>query len=86
MTPTLFDGVTFDEKRDGKRLQQQLHTVRALALTHDWWTLHELAKTTGFPEASVSARLRDLRKAKFGGYNVERKYVDRGIWAYRVTR
>jgi len=39
------------------------------------------------PEASVSARLRDLRKAKFGGYRVERQRVreGRGLYHYRLT-
>jgi uncharacterized membrane protein len=52
----------------------------------DWWTLAELARATGYPEASISARLRDLRKPKFGGYTVERQYVERGLFRYRVTR
>jgi hypothetical protein len=87
MTPTLFDGATFDEKRDGGRLQAQLETVRQLVIEQPtWWTLKWLSAATGYPEASVSARLRDLRKAKFGGYLVERKYISNGQWAYRVTR
>ena len=84
--PTLFDGITLNDERDNGRLAQQLHSVRKLALQREWFTLREIAFSLNYPEASVSARLRDLRKAKFGGYNVERKYVERGIWAYRVTR
>ena len=87
LLPTLFDGITINDERDNGRLTKQLDAVRAAMLKWpEWWTLAHLAETTGYPEASVSARLRDLRKAKFGGYNVERKYVERGIWAYRVTR
>jgi len=85
--PTLFDGITINDERDNGRLQAQLDRVRDVTLgSLNWWTLGELACVTGYPEASVSARLRDLRKAKFGGFNVERKYVSRGLWAYRVTR
>ena len=84
---SLFDGITINDERDNGRLQAQLDRVRAVMLgSLNWWTLRDIATWTGYPEASVSARLRDLRKAKFGGYNVERKYVERGIWAYRVTR
>jgi hypothetical protein len=36
------------------------------------------------PESSVSARLRDLRKPRFGGYQVERKYVFKGCFAYQL--
>ena len=85
-SPTLFDGITINDERDNGRLAQQLHSVRKLALQLSWFTLKEMADNTGHPEASVSARLRDLRKAKFGGYNVERKYVERGLWVYKVTR
>ena len=84
--PTLFDGITINDERDNGRLHVQLTEVRRITGNEQWWTLAQLARATGFPEASVSARLRDLRKAKFGSFNVERKYVERGIWAYRVTR
>ena len=85
--PTLFDGITINDERDNGRLNKQFMAVKMLIVNYPGWlTLAEIAKYTGYPEASVSARLRDLRKAKFGGYNVERKYVERGIWAYRVTR
>ena len=36
-----------------------------------WLTLEELAKLTHYPPASISAQLRHLRKAEFGGYEVE---------------
>lgn len=35
--------------------------------------------------ASISARLRDLRKPKFGGYVVERRRRTVGTWEYRVS-
>lgn len=37
------------------------------------------------PEASVSARLRDLRQAKYGGFTVERKKLAGHAWfTYRM--
>ena len=45
-----------------------------------------IAEAVGSPEASVSARLRDLRKPAFGGHTVERQYVERGLFRYRVVR
>jgi len=36
-------------------------------------SLAGIAHATGFPEASISARLRDFRRPKFGGYTVERR-------------
>jgi len=81
-----FDGETFDAERDGSRLKHQLEAVRTLMLDGEWRTLSEISKLTkDYPEASVSARLRDLRKAKFGGFTVDREYVEKGLWRYRVT-
>lgn len=82
-----FDGITYDPKRDGPRLHVQLDAVRDFMVEHHahWWTLDELHTALQFPEASISARLRDLRKQKFGGYEIARKYVARGQWAYRLA-
>lgn len=37
------------------------------------------------PEASVSARLMDFRKARFGSHYVDQEYVLMGLWKYRLT-
>lgn len=80
-----FDGQTFLPDRDGERLTRQHHRVLALMRDGAWRTLAEIAKITGDPEASVSARLRSLRTEKFGGYKVERRYIRRGLHAYRLV-
>lgn len=80
-----FDGPTFDAARDGQRLTEQLHRVKALVRDGQWRTLADIAAQTGDPEASVSARLRDLRKKKFGGHALEKRFVRRGLWMYRVV-
>jgi hypothetical protein len=79
-----FKGETFDPKRDGKRLEGQLDKVRALMLRNvgRWFTLAFISEVTDAPEASVSARLRDLRRE---GLTIERRYVRRGLWEYRVA-
>jgi hypothetical protein len=83
-----FGGNTFDEKLDGDRLRRQLAAVRAETSDGQWWTLHRLSLAVGAPEASVSARLRDLRKKKFGGYIVERRRIPNGngLHMYRIPR
>jgi len=63
----------------------QLAKVRSLMLDGQWRSLIEIAAATESPQASVSARLRDLRKAKFGGYTVERRVLARGLFEYRVN-
>jgi hypothetical protein len=77
-------GETFDAKRDGKRLNAQAAHVYRLMQDGKWRTLAEIAAATDHPEASVSARLRDLRKPKLGGLTVERRHVEGGVWQYRV--
>lgn len=80
-----FDGATYDRERDGDRLGAQMKAVRDLMLSDGGRrSLTQIAEWIGYPEASVSARLRDLRKTKFGAYNVERRYVANGLWEYRV--
>ena len=77
-------GGTFDAGRDGDRLNRQHAEVYALMRDGQWRTLWEISRTTGHPEASVSARLRDFRKPKHGGHVVERRYLDNGLWRYRL--
>lgn len=86
--PTLFDqprdGWTYDDGRDRIRLNaQHLRVYRAMG-NGTWWTLRGVAGFTGDPEASISARLRDFRKPRFGGHTVERRHVEGGLWEYRL--
>jgi len=74
---TYFHGSTFSASLDGERLTRQLDTVRALMLraggSGQWLSLREIAALTNYPEASISARLRDLRHREHGGYIVARR-------------
>lgn len=76
-----FQGETYERERDHDRLAVQLGAVRRLMSDGKARTLREISEATGAPEASVSARLRDLRKQ---GRTVEREYVSRGLFQYRV--
>lgn len=83
-----FDGQTYDAAHDRDRLAEQLGKVRSVMLDGAWRTLAGLAEVVGAPEASVSARLRDLRKPRFGSYAVERRYrgdLRRGLHEYRIV-
>lgn len=78
------DGSTYDHNRDGVRLHAQHHRVAVFMKDGLWHTLAEIAQATGDPEASISARLRDLRKPHFGAYIIQREYVERGLFRYRM--
>ncbi len=82
-----FDGATFSEEEDGARLSTQLERVLELMKDENWRTIHEIAKIVEGSEASVSARLRDLRKPKFGSYVVckrQRGTRSDGLFEYQI--
>lgn len=81
-----FDGVTYDHAADCQRLTKQLDRVRNLMSDGLWRSLSEIAAATGDGEASVSARLRDMRKSKHGGHTVDRRRFDGGLWKYRMGK
>ena len=80
-----FDGDTYDHERDAVRLGEQTQKVYWLMQDGHWRTLQQIADATGAPEASVSARLRDLRKLRFGKHEVMRRYIARGLFEYRLV-
>lgn len=79
------DGKTYDHARDGARLAKQHNRVLSAMKDGEEHTLAQIAKATGDPEASVSARLRDLRKPRFGSHDIQRRYVERGLFVYRLV-
>jgi hypothetical protein len=82
----------------GERTPTQLDVLRQvmlLAAQYDsWMTLEELARKTHFPEPSISAQLRHLRKPRHGAFTVakRRRMGDEAlrtntherVWEYQV--
>lgn len=81
----LFDGSTYEPRRDEGRLFRQLRDVRSYMADGLWHTLPDIAAGTGHPEASISARLRDLRKDRWGAHTVEREFLRHGLFRYRLV-
>lgn len=76
-------------KQDRKRLSKQLTMVKEFMLSHvgEQVTLAMIHNATGAPEASASARLRDLRKmGREHGWVIETSRVSatRGLYVYRM--
>lgn len=80
-------GPAYDEEIDGERIKKQhIRILNYMAYGH-WKTLAEIAEALSFPEASVSAQLRHLRKSKFGSYRVNKRRRGSFIgsqWEYEV--
>lgn len=82
-----FDGATFSADHDLNRLNTQLAKVYRMLMSGHWYTLGELQNCVGGSEAGISARLRDLRKPKWGANVVERRRrgdASAGLWEYRL--
>lgn len=80
-----FDGATYIKEFDQVRLSKQLQKVFDIMKDGNWRTLEGLSQLTGYPGRSISARLRDLRKTRFGGHIVERERKENGgTYQYRV--
>ena len=82
-----FDGLTYDPEFDAERLGKQAKEVFELMSDGQWRTLDEIFAVTGYPPASISARLRDFRKEKFGGHIVERRargLRHNGLFEYKL--
>lgn len=80
-----FSGETISHDRDTARLAAQYDQVFGLMCDGQWRTLQQISDATGAPPASVSARLRDMRKRRFGAHLVQREHINRGLWRYRVV-
>ena len=78
-----FDGETYDRDRDQERLGSQLLRVAEVMIDGAWHSLPEMEEMTGDPKQSISARLRDMRKEKFGKCQIERRNIGGGNWEYR---
>lgn len=86
-----FDGKTFDKERDEERLFTQLEAVYQVMSDGKWRSIYrlqaDLLRICGVQGsyASLSARLRDLRKEKFGAHFVDRRHVQDGLYEYRLV-
>ncbi len=81
------DGATFSHKFDYERLNRQMRRVYDVVADGQWRSLRMISELAEAPEASVSARLRDLRKPQFGAFVVERTRDPflPGLWLYRLV-
>lgn len=81
----VFDGA--DSGFDNVRLTGQVLRIFNFMRNGNWNTLDDIETETGDPQASVSAQLRHLRKARFGGHTVEKRRKGSkksGLWEYRL--
>lgn len=85
---TAFRGETYEPEHDFKRLAGLLQRVHDFMAPGGWHTLADISAACGGSEASVSARLRDLRRKEYGAHTIERERQSpfTGVWIYRMTQ
>jgi hypothetical protein len=92
-TPSTF-GPTYDEQIDGERLRTQLEVIADVMYQAfnrgQWLSLAEIEGMTGYPQASISAQLRHLKKSVGGNHTVDKRRRSQadggrgGTWEYMV--
>jgi hypothetical protein len=80
-----FAGEGYVHNRDVSRLSAQLIRVWNVMCDGSWRSLEEISALTGAPPTSASAQLRHLRKSRFGAHKVEKLYIRRGLYLYRLV-
>lgn len=79
------DGVTMEVEAI-PRLNKQMAEVYEVVKDGRWRTPHELEELLApVGWSSINARLRDFRKPRFGGYQVERRSCGGGLFEYRLV-
>ena len=78
-------GPAYSESLDGNRIRKQQDAIYTYMRDGRWHTLEEIS-SLGYPESSVSAQLRHLRKPKFGGHTIlkRRRFSGHGLWEYQL--
>lgn len=77
-------GPDYDEKKDKERLSKQRDDILKYMLENGWRTLFEIEDVLKYPQASISAQLRHLRKPQHGSFIVDKRRRGPGTWEYYV--
>lgn len=82
-----FSGAGYEKELDYERLKGQVKVIYDLMKDGVWRTLQEIELATGFPQASISAQLRNLRKKSFGCQKVDKRRrgeEKNGLWEMQL--
>jgi hypothetical protein len=71
------------------KLHKDVAAVKRAMRNLGWATLNAIQRYVHLDrgymaEQTISARVRDLRKDKFGSHRVDRRYAGNGVWEYKL--
>lgn len=78
------DGTETMSQNERDRLRSQFRDVWDVMVEGGKFTLRALEERTSHQQPSISARLRDFRKAEFGGHTVDRFRLPSGFFEYSL--
>lgn len=87
-----FYGPGVETPEDETRLLTQVEFIREYMRAGQWLTLPDICRAyeretgKGILETSASAQLRALRRAKHGGFTVDRRKAAAGLYEYRIRQ
>ena len=82
----VFDGPDLTTQ-DNQRLTTQYNKIFNYMSDGRYRTLYQIAKDLNYPESSVSAQLRHMRKPRFGSHTINRKRIETpngGVYEYQL--
>jgi predicted transcriptional regulator len=86
-TQLTFNGADYVHHLDFNRLNTQMGRIFELMKDSQFRTLSEIEALTGYPQASISAQLRNLKKQKFGGHRLYKRRkgnLNIGLYEYQL--
>jgi len=84
MKSEIISGPNYADPSENARLTTQLNTIFNFMRDSNWRTLRQIAEQTGYPESSISAQLRHLRKPSCGSHEVNKRHIKNGLYEYQV--
>lgn len=79
-----FEGEDYSPERDYSRFKRQQDIIFDYMQDGEWRTVQDICDKFDFQPVTVTARLRGFRAEKNGGHTVEKRYIENGLWEYRV--
>lgn len=86
LKPFRFNGPDYIPEIDDERLTGQILRIFEVMEDSEWRTLDEIESLTDYPQASISAQLRHMRKPRFGSHRVnKRRRGTTGTFEYQLV-